>query len=249
VPFDADLDLTIAQNLAAVRRRLEAAAHRAGRSPDDIRLIAVSKTFGAAAVRAAAHAGQRAFGENRVQEALDKIDATRDLAVDWHLIGHLQTNKARKAAAACAWIHSIDSLDLLRKIDAAASDLGTRPRLLLQVDLAHEATKFGANETDLHDLAAAAVDAQAAVLAGLMTIPPITDQPDDARGWFRRLRTIRDALVARGIPAEHVRELSMGMSHDFEIAIEEGATMVRVGTAIFGARPPLSPSGADGPSH
>ena len=228
----------IAARLLAVRRRLDAAARSAGRQPADVRLIAVSKTFPVEAVREAASAGQTAFGENRVQEALDKIDAARDLGLEWHLVGHLQTNKARKAAAAFAWIHSIDSLELLRKVDAAAAEAGTRPRVLLQVDMAHEDTKFGADEAVLLDLARAAVEARAVDLRGLMTVPPVAENPDDARPWFRRLRELRERLIMAGIDATHLSELSMGMSHDFEVAIAEGATLVRVGTAIFGRRPP-----------
>ena len=240
------LDADVEQNLSAVRRRLEAAAHRAHRSPADIRLIAVSKTFDASAVRAAAAAGQRDFGENKVQEALDKANAARDLAVDWHLIGHLQSNKARKAAETFAWIHSIDSADLLRKVDRAAAAAGTRPRVLLQVDLAHEATKSGAGEEELLDLARTALEAVAVQLSGLMIIPPIADTPEAVRPWFHRLRDVRDALVAQGIPVDRLRELSMGMSHDFEVAIEEGATMIRVGTAIFGRRGVPATAHADG---
>ena len=230
----------ISQHVHAVRRRLEAAAHRA-QSPTVPTLIAVSKTFPAGDVREAAAAGQRDFGENRVQEGLDKAADTADLGLTWHLIGHLQTNKARKAAAAFQWIHSIDSLDLLRKVDAGAAEAGTSPNLLLQVDLAGEETKFGAPPEALRALAAAALELKAARLRGLMIIPPAVDDPNDARPWFRRLRDVRDQLVSDGIPAEALRELSMGMSHDFEVAIEEGATMVRVGTAIFGGRPPVTP--------
>jgi pyridoxal phosphate enzyme (YggS family) len=228
----------IAANLAAIRLRLDASARAAGRAPSDVRLVAVSKTFPIESIRAAAAAGQIAFGENRVQEALGKVDAMRDLALEWHLVGHLQTNKARRAAVAFQWIHSIDSLDLLQKVDAAAADAGTRPFVLLQVDLAHEETKFGADETVLLDLSHAAVHAKAVRLSGLMTVPPISERPEDARPWFRRLRDLRDRLVASGIDAAHLRELSMGMSHDFEVAIDEGATMVRIGTAIFGRRTP-----------
>ena len=228
----------IAANLAVVRGRISAAAERAQRAPDSVRLIAVSKTFDASTVRAAAAAGQRDFGENRVQEALDKAAALSDLAIEWHLIGHLQSNKARRAATSFAWIHSIDSVDLLGKVDAAAHAAGVRPRVLIQVDLAHEATKSGADEATLPVLVTAALNARAAVLAGLMIVPPIAAQPEDARPWFRRLRETRDNLVAGGCPADRLRELSMGMSHDFEVAIEEGATLVRIGTAIFGGRTP-----------
>ncbi len=234
----AALDHDIALNLATVRRRLELAARRAPGFP---RLIAVSKTFPVEAVRAAALAGQRDFGENRVQEGLDKIAATASLDLTWHLIGHLQTNKARKAAGAFHWIHSIDSIALLNKVDAGAADAGARPQILLQVDLAHEATKFGADRAAVEDLARAAVAARAVQLRGLMIVPPIAPDPEAARPWFRQLRDLRDDLVARGLPSEAMAELSMGMSHDYEVALDEGATMVRIGTAIFGRRTPQAP--------
>jgi pyridoxal phosphate enzyme (YggS family) len=232
MPHDAD----IASRLQRVRRRIDAAAQRAGRSPASITLVAVSKTFGPDAVRAAAAAGQRVFGENRVQEAVAKIDALGDLDVDWHLIGHLQTNKARKAASVCAWIESVDRLELLHKLDAASAELGIRRSILLQVDLAHEATKHGAAESDLRTLVDAALASRALDLRGLMLVPPIPAEAEDSRPWFRQLRDLRDRLVAGGAPADRLAELSMGMSHDFEVAIEEGATMVRVGSAIFGTR-------------
>jgi len=233
----------IATQLDAVRRRIEAAAARAGRRADSVSLIAVSKTCGSDLVRAAAEAGHRDFGENRIQEALDKIDQLRNLDLDWHLIGHLQSNKARKATA-FRWIHSIDSVDLLRRVDAAAAESGARPRILIQVDLARETTKHGVGEDDVPRLVQEALQARAVDLRGLMIVPPFPEQAEDSRPWFRRLRTLRDELVAGGIPAERLAELSMGMSHDFEVAIEEGATMIRVGTAIFGRRSPvLAPAG------
>jgi hypothetical protein len=227
----------IGAQILDVRRRMTAAAQRHS-PPSSPTLIAVSKTFPAEDVREAAAAGQRDFGENRVQEGLDKIAATGDLDLTWHLIGHLQTNKARKAASAFHWIHSIDSLGLLQKVDAGAVEAGTTPNILLQVDLAGEATKFGAPTTAVRELAHAATETRAARLRGLMIIPPAVDDPDAARPWFIRLREVRDGLLADDIPAASLAELSMGMSHDFVIAIEEGATMVRVGTAIFGRRPP-----------
>ena len=238
----AGAEIDVARNVDAVRRRLDAAAERAGRNPADIQLIAVSKTFGADLVRAAAAGGHRAFGENRIQEALPKIDALGDRGLEWHLIGHLQSNKAKRAAAAFAWIHSIDSVDLLRRVDAAAHEQGTKPRILIQVDLAHEATKHGANEAEVLELANAALDARAADLRGLMIVPPIPENPEDSRPWFKQLVAFRDRLVAAGIPRERLAQLSMGMSHDFEVAVEEGATMVRVGTAIFGRRTPQPPA-------
>lgn len=232
----------IAEHIDAVRRRIAAAARRVDRDPSTIRLVAVSKTFPADAAREAAESGQRHFGENRVQEGLEKIDALRDLALAWHLIGHLQSNKARKAAAAFQWIESVDSVDLLRRLDAGAREAGVRPKILVQVDLAHEASKFGADVTAVRDLVNAALDAAALDLRGLMIVPPFPTKPEDSRPWFTKLRMLRDELVAVGVPAARLGELSMGMSHDFEVAIEEGATMVRVGTAIFGKRtPPATP--------
>lgn len=228
----------IAEHLASVRRRITAAAERAHRPSSDIHLIAVSKTFGAPCVRAALAAGHRDFGENRVQEALDKIELVPESGVSWHLIGHLQSNKAKRAAGAFAWIHSVDRMDLLRKLDAAAVEVGSRPRVLIQVDLAHEATKHGAEEATVSDLVKAALDARALDLRGLMIVPPFPDRAEDSRPWFRRLRELRDILVGQGHAADRLKDLSMGMSQDFEVAIEEGATMVRVGTAIFGRRPP-----------
>ena len=233
MPLDAD----IAANLDDLRRRLRAAASRTGRPESSVRLIAVTKTFGPEHVRAAMAAGQREFGENRVQEGLDKIAAVADSALAWHLIGHLQTNKARKAAAAFAWIHSIDSVELLRKVDAGAVDAGTTPQVLVQVDLAQETTKFGAERGVVTDIVRAALEARAVQLRGLMIVPPIPEQAEASRPWFRQLRELREALVTDGIPAAHLSELSMGMSQDFDVAIEEGATMVRIGTSIFGRRP------------
>ncbi len=229
----------ISAQLQEVRRRVDAAAHRLS-PPSTPTLIAVSKTFPVDDVREAAAAGQRDFGENRVQEGLDKIAETADLSLTWHLIGHLQTNKARKAAAAFHWIHSIDSLALLQKVEAGATDAGTTPNVLLQVDLAGEATKFGVPPTVLRELAHAAAALGSARLRGLMIIPPAVDDPNDARRWFAGLRDVRDGLIADGVPAAALTELSMGMSHDYEVAIEEGATLIRVGTAIFGRRPPPS---------
>ena len=226
----------IASNITIVRERIAAAARAAGRAPDEVRLLAVSKTFSADHVRAAYAAGQRDFGENKVQEALLKRDETADLEIRWHLIGHLQSNKVRKAAPAFAAIHAIDSVDLLRRVDQAAAELGAAPDLYIQVDLAGEATKFGAPEEDVPAIAREAVSCRAARLRGLMLLPPWFDDPELARPYFRRLRDLRDRLVAQGLDRSHLGDLSMGMSHDFEVAIQEGATLVRVGTAIFGKR-------------
>ena len=231
--------MSIAANLREVRDRIASAARRAGRDPADVTLVAVSKTFGADAVREAWHAGQRDFGENRVQEALQKIDETADMEMRWHLIGHLQSNKARKAAGPFAVIHSVDSMDLLRRLDAAAAAIpepSRRPEILVQVDLAGEETKFGAPIDEAERMVMEGVSARGVRLAGLMLLPPWNEDQERTRPWFVRLREYRDALLRRGVPASALRHLSMGMSHDFEAAIEEGSTMVRVGTAIFGTR-------------
>jgi len=215
---------------------MAAAAGTAGRDPSSIRLVAVSKTFPAEAVREAHAAGQLDFGENRVQEGLQKIGETTDLNIRWHLLGHLQTNKARKAGPAFAMVQSVDSVELIQKLDAAAADAGRTPELLIQVDLAGEATKYGAPPGEVPRLVEAAGACRAATVVGLMTLPPVPDTPEDARPYFRRLRELRDEWLAAGVPASMLRELSMGMSGDFEVAIQEGATIVRVGTAIFGSR-------------
>jgi len=230
------LYLEIPKRLAAVRKRIADAAGRAGRHPDDVRLIAVSKTHPIDAIRAAADAGQIDFGENKVQEALHKIAQSADTGLRWHLIGHLQSNKAKKAAGAVHAIHAIDSVDLLKRVDDAARDAGRVVDVLIQVDLALEDTKFGAPVDAVGGIVAAAANCTMSRLTGLMLLPPFADNPEEARPWFARLRGLRDQLVASGAPAERLRELSMGMSHDFGVAIEEGATMVRVGTAIFGER-------------
>jgi PLP dependent protein len=210
----------------------------AGRDPASIRLIAISKTFPVEAVRTAYAAGQLDFGENRVQEALQKIDATADTGMRWHLVGHLQSNKARKAATSFACIQSIDNLDLLRRLDKAAAEAGVAPDLLIQADLAGEETKFGAAEAAVGVMVREPVTA--ARIVGLMLLPPYAENPDDVRPWFRRLAALRDRLLDEGVPAGRLRELSMGMSHDFEVAVQEGSTMVRVGTAIFGERRPAA---------
>jgi len=230
------LDDSIARNLETVRARIDAAARRVGRDPSAVRLIAVSKTFSADHVRAAFAAGQRDFGENKVQEALQKIEQTADMEMRWHLIGHLQSNKAKKAAKPFACIHSVDSVDLLEKLDEAAAAQGASPEILVQVDLAGEATKFGAPADEARRTVEAALNARALRLAGVMIVPPWNEDQEQTRPWFGRLRELRDSWIADGLPAAPLQQLSMGMSHDFEAAIEEGSTLVRVGTAIFGSR-------------
>ena len=228
--------MSVADRLAGIRARIGAAARSAGRDPASVRLVAVSKTFPIDAIRAAYAAGQRDFGENRVQEALQKIGGSTDLEIRWHLLGHLQTNKARKAAPMFAMVQSVDSIELLQKLDQAAADAGAEVELLIQVDLAGETTKFGVPPGEVPRLFDAAATCRAARVVGLMTLPPVPEAPEDARPWFSRLRDLRDTWLASGIPAPMLRELSMGMSTDFEVAVQEGATIVRVGTAIFGSR-------------
>jgi PLP dependent protein len=226
----------IQQRLTELRARLDAAAARAGRDPSRVRLLAVSKTFSLEDIRAAYEAGQRDFGENRVQEALQKMGGSSDLQIRWHLIGPLQSNKVRKAAARFAWLHAIHSIPLLQQVDAAAEQAGVRPVVLVQVDLAGEPSKHGAAPAAVRSIIQAARACRAARLAGLMLLPPYFEDPEGARPWFRRLRELRDTLLDEGTDPALLQELSMGMSHDFEIAVEEGSTIVRLGTAIFGSR-------------
>jgi pyridoxal phosphate enzyme (YggS family) len=227
---------SIAERLADVRARIASAARVSGRDAASVRLIAVSKTFPPEAVREAWSAGQREFGENRVQEALEKIRALGELELQWHLLGHLQTNKVRKALGPFVMLHGIDSVELLQKVDEVAGQTGTAAEVLIQVDLAGEATKFGVPPSEMARMFDEAGRCQAAKVVGLMLLPPAPDTPEEARPWFARLRDLRDGWLAAGVPATMLRELSMGMSGDFEVAVEEGATLVRVGTAIFGRR-------------
>ena len=226
----------IAQNLVRVRQRIQDAARAAARDPESVRLLAVSKTFSVAHIRAATAAGQLDFGENRVQEALQKIDGSADLKIRWHLIGTLQSNKVRKAVPRFSVIHSVDSLRLLQAIDSAAAEAATAPEVLVQVDLAGETTKHGATVGAARDIVNAASSCRSARLVGLMTIPPFFENPEDTRPYFAQLNDLRATLLQTGTDPALLRELSMGMSHDFEIAVQEGATIVRLGTAIFGER-------------
>lgn len=222
--------------LASVRERIARAAGRARRDPASIRLVAVSKTFPVEHVRAAAAAGQVDFAENKVQEALQKIQQTSDLQMRWHLVGHLQSNKARKAGTHFDVIHSVDDAALVGKLDEAAQAAERRLELLVQVDLGGEPTKHGAREAELLAIFEAARPCRAARIVGLMLLPPAAEDPERARPYFRALRSTRDHLLESGVDDSMLGQLSMGMSHDFEVAIEEGATMVRIGTAIFGNR-------------
>jgi len=222
-----------------VRRRIESSAGRAGRDPREVTLVAVSKTHPAALVREAVAAGLSDFGENRVQEAEGKIEELKREApaVRWHLVGHLQANKARRAVRLFDLIHSVDSPSLAERLDRLCEEEG-RERLdvLVQVDLAGEASKSGAREDELPALFETLKGCGRVRCRGLMLLPPFFEDAERARPYFRRLRALRDELSARGVFGDGDGKLSMGMSHDFEAAVEEGATLVRVGTAIFGER-------------
>lgn len=227
------------ERLAAVRRRIESAARRSSRAPEEITLIGVSKTQPVAALKLALEAGLKELGENRVQEADAKItEIGRDGGARWHLIGHLQANKARRAVVLFDLIHSLDSVALVRRLDRLCVEAGRQELpVLIQVDLGGEATKTGASEEALPELIEALVSAERLQLKGLMTLPPFFDEAEEARPFFRRLRELRDALGAGQVFGANERgELSMGMSNDYEVAVEEGATILRVGTAIFGER-------------
>lgn len=222
----------IAPNLEEVRRRMAAAAQRAGRNPEQVRLVAVSKTVSVELIREAVAAGQRLFGENYLQEARGKIEVLGE-AADWHFIGHLQSNKARAAVNRFALIHGVDRLKLAEALDAAAASKGTIQKILLQVNLAGEASKSGTSPEAAPELLRQISGLAHLRLMGLMTMPPFLE-PEAVRPYFRALRELRDRLEE--LSGQPLPELSMGMSGDFEAAIEEGATLVRVGTAIFGSR-------------
>ncbi len=227
--------MSIAENVARVREHM-AAARRAGRNPGEITLMAVSKTVEPARIREAYAAGIRIFGENRVQEFAEKAAALRDLeGARWHLIGHLQSNKAGKAAELFSAVDSVDSARLARRLDAAAQK---ELPVLIEINVGGEEAKSGVapGSAELEELLRAAPELKHVRIRGLMAIPPFTEDPEGARGYFRRMRELRQEIAGRKLPGVAMEVLSMGMSHDFEVAIEEGATCVRVGTAIFGER-------------
>lgn len=228
--------MSVGENIESVQQRILRACRRAGRTHEDVRLIAVSKTKPAESVREAYAAGLREFGENRVQEAADKRQSLADLDVVWHLIGHLQSNKAKQACQLFNWIQSVDSLHIAERIDRFAVSLGHRVPVLIEVHLGEEASKFGVEEDELVRLAEQVGALPSLELRGLMVLPPFFDDPEKVRPYFRHLRELAGRIDTRRLPRVSMRELSMGMSHDFEIAIEEGATIIRVGTAIFGER-------------
>lgn len=231
--------MSIAENIASIHERIVASANRAGRNANEIALMAVSKTHPGGRIREAYEAGLKLFGENRVQEFATKIGALQNLPdAEWHMIGHLQTNKAGKTAELFNAVDSVDSLKLAEKLNAAARQLGKELSVLIEINVGGEAAKSGAapDSEEIEKLLLAAPRLEGLHFRGLMTVPPFTDDPQAARPYFRKLRELRDAIAARNLPDVSMDVLSMGMSHDFEVAIEEGSTCVRVGTAIFGER-------------
>lgn len=231
--------MSIAGNIARIRERIHAAARKVGRAPEEITLMGVTKTVGPQRIREAYEAGLRIFGENRVQEFAEKADALKDLNnVEWHMIGHLQTNKAAKAAELFASIDSVDSLRLARKLNAAVAELGKKLPVLIEINIGGEEAKSGVvpDSSDLKDILSAAPELSWLRMRGLMTVPPYNDDPEGSRPYFRRMRELFEQISRQCIDGISMEIVSMGMSHDFEIAIEEGATSVRVGTAIFGER-------------
>ena len=224
-------------NLQGVRRRIEEASRRAGRDPDDVKLVAVSKTHSVNSIRQAISAGISIFGENKVQEAESKISELGRDAAEWRLIGHLQSNKARKAVQLFDVIESLDSVDLAKRLERICIENGrSELRVYVEVDLAGEEAKSGIAEAELPELVRILKHCICLRFEGLMLLPPYSDDPEAARPYFQRLRELRDDLKEEGAFSYGSGELSMGMSHDFEVAIEEGATVVRIGTAIFGSR-------------
>ncbi|HEY1402082.1 MAG TPA: YggS family pyridoxal phosphate-dependent enzyme [Terriglobales bacterium] len=231
--------MSIVENVARVRERITSAAGRAGRDPKEIALMGVSKTFPVERIREAHAAGLRVFGENRVQEFADKAGSLHDLAdAEWHLIGHLQSNKAAKAAELFGAVDSVDSVRLAEKLNGAAEKAGKTLPILIEINVGGEDAKSGVAPTsqELDQILLGAPQWGSLSIRGLMTIPPYSEDPERARRFFRQLREIRDRIASRRLPAVEMDVLSMGMSHDFEVAIEEGSTCVRVGTAIFGER-------------
>jgi PLP dependent protein len=231
--------MSVAANISSIRERIETAARRVGRDPSEIALMAVTKTQPVERIREAYAARQRLFGENRVQEFAVKAAELSNLRdAEWHMIGHLQTNKVSKAAELFRAVDSVDSLKLAERLNAVARGFDKRLRVLIEINVGGEAAKSGlpADSAELEELLTAAPRFEALSIRGLMTVPPITQDPEGARDYFRALRQVRDEIASRKLPSVGMDELSMGMSHDFEVAIEEGSTCVRVGTAIFGER-------------
>lgn len=225
----------IRSNIESVTQRISSAAVKVGRDPSEVLLLAISKTMPLQPIREAFGSGQLHFGENRVQEAREKIPELPEEIV-WHMVGHLQTNKAKYCPDLFKWIHSVDSVSLAREIAKRYREKEKVCKALVQVSVSGEEAKFGCNPEETKKILSVLLEEDGVVPAGLMTMPPFDLDPETARPYFRTLRELRDALVSDGFPEENLRELSMGMTGDFEVAVQEGATIVRVGTAIFGPR-------------
>ncbi|MEZ4601496.1 MAG: YggS family pyridoxal phosphate-dependent enzyme [Syntrophotaleaceae bacterium] len=227
--------MTVQENLSRIREQIAEACRRAGRSPESVRLVAVSKTKPASMVEEAAAAGQKLFGESYAQEFATKVEDVHR-PVEWHFIGGLQTNKVKYLAGKVDLIHSVDRLSLAEEIDKQWAKIDQVVDILIQLNLGEEETKSGTDETGLEELLRQAAALPHLRVRGLMALPPWLDDPEEVRPYFRRLRELAEKMAALNIPGVEMKELSMGMSHDFEVAVEEGATLVRVGSAIFGER-------------
>lgn len=234
--MESDADDSLARRVDQILDRIRRAAERARRLPDTVRLVAATKTVPAERIREGLGVGLTLLGENRMQEALSKVALLRDLSPSWHFIGQLQRRKVRDAIGTFELIHSVDSVELAQEINRRAGDVGVKQALLLEVNIAGEASKVGFSPQVLMQELGLLGDLPHLRIQGLMTIPPPTERPEDARPYFRDLRELGARIAAQGISSLVMQEYSMGMSHDFEVAIEEGATLVRVGTAIFGVR-------------
>ena len=223
----------LSERISSVFKKITYAALRAGRNPEEIKLIAVTKSQPIDKIKEAADLGLRVFGENRIQEAKTKIEFLKDFNIEWHMVGHLQSNKVKDAVRLFEVIHSLDSEKLARLINRESEKSGKTQRVLIQVKLSEEESKYGIKEREIENLLKTCKDLKNLRVEGLMTIPPYFENPEDVRPYFRKLRQIKENLSEKDY---FLKELSMGMSHDFEVAIEEGATMVRIGTALFGQR-------------
>jgi len=228
---------SIAENLTAIRQRIQSACARVNRDPAEVQLVGVTKTVPVERIREGVQAGITILGENYIQEARKKVDSLSDLKVSRHFIGHLQSNKAKAAVECCEWIETVDRESLARELDRYGQKMEKRIPILLQVNVGDEESKSGVSPEGVFDLFQAVSAFDGLMVRGLMTLPPFFDDPEPARPFFRKLRELLEQLRGRASRPEELTELSMGMSNDFEVAIEEGATLVRIGTALFGARP------------